>query len=97
MRSKAIAQASRTRPGLGQTWLMVKCGRCGTNFLVGDATNQFESHFGGLDYQSEITWGAPERLCGDCSIDWMENVIRSQPGYVEPEDWYESRGVVGFA
>ena len=46
---------------------------------------QFENHFGGLDYSSEIT-AEDLDLCGDCAIDFMETKIRSQEGYVEDDD-----------
>jgi hypothetical protein len=48
---------------------------------------QFENHFGGLDYASEIALGSHERdLCGDCAIDYMETKIRSQEGHVDDDD-----------
>lgn len=60
----------------------MQCEKCGCKYLVEDAIYEFESHFGGLDYRSEIN----SHLCGECSIDYMEGKIRDQDGYFDPED-----------
>ena len=65
----------------------MKCVTCGSRYTKADAAAQFDSHFGGLDYQMEITLGSHERdLCGDCAIEYMETKIRSQEGYIEPDE-----------
>ena len=52
----------------------MKCEKCGCNYLVEDAIYEFEKHFDGLDYRSEIH----DHLCADCAIDYMQYIIDNQ-------------------
>jgi len=53
----------------------MQCENCGTKYLKDDATSHFESFYNyDLSYYMEID----DKLCGDCSVDWMEAKIRNQ-------------------
>lgn len=59
----------------------MRCNRCGESYRVEEAKMIFNDHFNGLDYSSEIDG----HLCPGCAIQEMDNRIRSQEGYEEPE------------
>lgn len=52
----------------------MKCENCGCHYSVEDAIYEFERHFDGLDYRSEIS----DHLCAECAIDYMEDKIQNQ-------------------
>ncbi len=64
----------------------MKCTNCEVRSTKAEAAAEFDAHHGyGISYKDEIT-GVDEELCGGCAIEYMDNVIRSQDGYVEPEE-----------
>ena len=62
----------------------MKCEVCGESYNVAETKVRFNHIFDGLDYTREIDG----HLCLGCAVEKMNNIIRSQDGYEEPESFY---------